>query len=221
MKALIIILLLISVSAQAETWKITSLDWEPYSGSKLANQGNSVQKLKLLLKEHGIDLVVEFYPWLRAQEKAGTPEFVGYFPAWPEEVKEGFVASKAVDVSTIAILKNSKVQGTFSSIEDMFKNYKVGYVKTYVYPDEIQKAIDKYSQGSEAAGNEASLVQKLGGGRNDFAITDPNVMLYMADQKGVSNIEIVKEVMEKDLVVAFRAGSDNKKRVEFLNSLLK
>ncbi len=41
------------VSAE-EVWVITSLNWQPYSGAALANQGNSIQRLRELLKKDNI-----------------------------------------------------------------------------------------------------------------------------------------------------------------------
>jgi polar amino acid transport system substrate-binding protein len=45
----IIMAIVLEVKSYAEeVWKITSLNWEPYSGAELINQGNSVQKLREL-----------------------------------------------------------------------------------------------------------------------------------------------------------------------------
>lgn len=99
-------LFFISLTASGQTvWKIASLDWEPYSGNTLHTEGNSIQKLRHELRKHNIELLVEFYPWKRAQKKAASAESIGYFPAWPEEVYAGFVASPAIDWSQIAIMK--------------------------------------------------------------------------------------------------------------------
>ena len=64
-----------------EVWRITSLDWQPYSDSQSSTLGKSVEKLRSLLKNEGIDLIVEFYPWARAQDIAQQDGYVGYFPA--------------------------------------------------------------------------------------------------------------------------------------------
>lgn len=92
--------------SQAEEWKITSLDWEPYSSSTMASQGNIIQKLRNLLKTEGIDLIVEFYPWKRSKFLAKKEGYVGYFPAWPEEVDPCcFFASPPIGLSEIAVMK--------------------------------------------------------------------------------------------------------------------
>lgn len=217
----LVVFSLMTFTVQAEeTWKIASLDWEPYSGSKLTNQGNSIQKLQEVLRKEGIRLIVEFYPWKRAQIKAGTKEFVGYFPAWPEEVAEGFVGSKAVDWSRVGVIRNTSSNVEFSSIDELFKKYKVGLVKTYVYPKEIQDAAEKYPNRVEGATSEVLMLKKLSKGRQDVAITDPDVIHFLADQEGISNIETIHIITQKELVLAFREGEDNAPRIKLLNKLL-
>jgi len=158
----IIMAIVLEVKSYAEeVWKITSLNWEPYSGAELINQGNSVQKLRELLKKQGIRLVVDFYPWKRSQAKAKTKEYIGYFPAWPEEVYEGFVASPPIDMSCIGVLKKSGTHVIFNGINKLFKTYKVGIIKIYAYPKIIMNAMKKYPYHTDGTMNEILLLRKL------------------------------------------------------------
>ncbi len=218
---LLFIMFFATTSQAGETWKITSLDWQPYSGSELTNQGNSVQMLRELLRKEGIKLLVEFYPWKRAQKIAKKDDYVGFFPAWPEEVGSGFVASPPIDWSTINILKRTTDTITFTSIDELFKNNKVGIIKTYVYPKAINDAMKKYPNNVDKSPSEVSLVKKLSRKRIKIAITDPNVMLFLANKEGIDNIEPDIEIMKKELVLAFRVGKDNEKRLKLLKKLLK
>lgn len=203
-----------------EVWIITSLDWEPYSGAKMFNQGNSIQRLKRILSEQGITLEVEFYPWARAQTVAKNKNYLGYYPAWPEEVKEGFVASSKVDTSNVSIMKRKSIKHKYSGLADICKNYKIGYIQTYVYPDSIDKLIKSTPDCFVRAPFETSLVNMLSTGRFDFALTDSTVMSYLASQKGLSNVVIHQKIMEKGLVVALRDAPDNQKRIRRLEEIL-
>lgn len=204
-----------------EIWKITSLDWQPYSGSDMATEGNSIQKLRELLKKEGITLIVDFFPWLRAKNKAKKEEYVGYFPAWPEEVDAGFVASPPVDWSELSILAQTGIDISFDNIDELFKKYKVGIVQTYVYPKVIDDAMKKYPDHVDKAPDEVSLLKKLSGGRHPVAITDPNVMLYLAAKEGVSNVVALdKIVIKKELVIAFRDDEKNRSRIELLKKII-
>lgn len=211
-----------SSSLFAETWKITSLDWQPYSGSDMTNKGKSIQKLQTLLKAQGIDLVVEFYPWKRAQALAGQKDYVGYFPAWPEEVYSGFIASDPIDWSNLGALVASDSAIKWTTIDDLFKNNKVGIIETYAYPDYIQAAIKKYPNNVDKSPDETILLKKLSMKRIDAGLTDPDVTLYLAQKENITNIKVLnKSIEKKALVIAFRAGEDNKKRIELINKLLK
>jgi polar amino acid transport system substrate-binding protein len=195
---LLFLMAFIPNSYAEDTWKIASLKWGPYAGPEIANQGSSIQKLRELLKKEKITLIVEFFPWNRAKKLVETNiEYVGVFPAWSKDVFDGAIISPAVDWSEIAILKASEQVVSFESIDELFEKYSVGIVSTYKYPKVIDDAIKKYPHHVEGASNELSLLKKLLIGRGDVAITDPNVMQYLAHQEGAFNIEIVASVMKK------------------------
>ncbi|KGJ88286.1 substrate-binding periplasmic protein [Colwellia psychrerythraea] len=205
-----------------EVWKIASLNWQPYAGEELPDHGSSIKILRELLKQAGITLVVEFYPWSRAKHlvRANT-EYVGIFPAWPEDIFDGAIISPAIDWSIISILKRKATVVNFNSIDQIFENYSIGVVNNYLYPKIFADAIKQYPESVEGAPNELSLLRKLAVGRGDVAITDPNVMFYLAKQQGIFDIEVVKHVMKKELILAFRDDVENRKRLELLTKLQK
>lgn len=214
-------LILLPFSLNAETWKITSLEWPPYSGKNLEGNGTAIEALRQTLKKKNIELIVEFYPWERAQSYASQPDYVGYFPAWPEEVSEGFVGSEGVQNSSIGVLFRKGENVVWNSVEELFSKYKVGLVKSYVYPQVIQDASAAHPNNVEPASNEVTMLKKLNGGRMDAAITDPKVMLYYATEEKIGNVEVSPTILEeKPLVVSFSDRPDNKPRLELLNSIL-
>ncbi len=204
-----------------KVWKMTSLSWGPYADEKADSMGTTTKLLTDLLADEGIRLVVEFYPWERAKKKARSREYAGYFPAWPEEVMEGFRASPIIDWSEIAVLKKSGVNFNFTSLRDLFCNYKIGLISSYQYPQEIQIYIKQYSYNIDEAPDEISLMKKLVNGRHNFAITDPNVMKYYAEPLEIRNFETVRVIMRKELVVAMRDDEENRERIELLYRILK
>jgi len=221
----IIILFIVTVMPHIyaeETWKIASLNWEPYSGSEIKHQGKSIQKLRELLNKEGITLIVEFYPWKRAKHLVKTEkDYLGIFPAWPEDVFDGAIISPAIDWSEIAIIKLSDSIVNFDNIDKLFEKYPVGIVSTYIYPQVFTDAISKYPHNVAYAPDEYSLLKKLAAARNTVAITDPKVMQYLAYKEGISNLEVIRSVMQKELVLAFRDDEENRKRLELLTRLIK
>ncbi len=213
-------LILSSPSYGEETWKIASLNWEPYSSAEMVSQGNSIQKLRALLKQKNINLLVDFYPWRRAQKVALLKDYVGYFPAWPEEVHEGFVASPPIDWSWIGVLKKPNKKLDYQDLDDLFENYKVGLISTYTYPDEIMKAALKSPDNVIYATNELLLLKMLLGERQDCVITDPDVITYMSEKEGLGDIDTVEVLMKKELVIALKDDEKNPSRINLLKSLL-
>ena len=211
----------LAAASSADIWRVTSLDWQPYSGSDIDGGGNSVEKLREVLAQGGIELRIEFYPWARAQKLASTEEYVGYFPAWPEEVYKGFVGSEPVDYSYVGVLTSLGSGVEWYGLEDLFQNNSVGFVRTYTYPEIVETLKRRYPDAVDPAPHELSLMRKLSRGRIGAALTDPAVMLYTAGKNGIYNIEVLYANIErKALVLSFRQGADNEVRRQVLNRLL-
>ncbi len=217
---LILSVAIFSTASAGEIWRITSLDWQPYSDSKAMSQGNAIQKLRLLLKEEGIELVVEFYPWARAQEIARQSGYVGYFPAWPEEVGEGFISSLPVSWSEIGVLTYVGSGLEWEGLDELFQS-KVGLISNYVYPEAIVQQAHNAAETVDPTPNEMALLRKLSAGRIRAAITDPTVIFYLAEEEGIDNIKVLKVLSRSALVMAFKDSLENKERMRVLNMLLK
>lgn len=202
-----------------EVWRIASLNWEPYSGAQLPEQGASIQALRAILQPHGIRLEVDFFPWRRAQMMAQDEIYVGYFPAWPTEVQAGFVGSAAIDYSHLAIIKRSDSEVRFSSLDSLFRDYRIGLVKTYIYPQQITDIISKYPEQVIWAETERALIRKLSIGRHPVALTDPKVMRYQLEQEHLDNIELVQILEQTPLVLALRNQKDNQARIKLLQQI--
>ncbi len=203
-----------------EVWRIASLNWEPYAGEHLHEQGASIQALRALLQPHDIRLEVDFYPWRRAQMVAEGKDYIGYYPAWPAEVKEGFISSKAIDYSQLALVKQSGSEVHFSSLDNLFRDYRVGLVKTYAYPVQIAAIISRYPEHVVWAETERALIRKLSMGRHPVALTDPKVVHYQLNQEQLSNIELVAVLEQLPLVLALRNQQDNQARIRLLQQII-
>ena len=72
-----------SASAVAADYKVTSLDWPPYTNEKLPAQGASSAVVTEAFKAAGDSVKIEFYPWSRAVMMAKTDKaYVAYFPEY-------------------------------------------------------------------------------------------------------------------------------------------
>lgn len=218
--AISLIALMLSFDAHAETWRMATLDWQPYTGQDLENKGDITADMTRRLAEKGITLEVDFLPWKRAVEGAATGKYVAVYPAWIQEVGEGYLPSKAVSQSTLGVMQREESPLEFSSVDELFSKYRVSYVDSYIYPKVVHEAIKKHPEHAEPSRDEESLMKKLYHKRTEAAITDPSVMGYLATKAGFKGLVPHTHIIEKqDLIVSFKDTPENRKRWELFNSL--
>jgi len=203
------------VANSQEVWRIASLEWKPYSGSTLANQGSAIEKLRDLLEQHNIMLEVDFLPWKRAIKIVQNDQrYLGIYPAWPEDVFSNATISSPIACSTIGIFTHTGRNASFSSINELFKRNTVGIVRAYSYPDAIEQAIERYPAHVSRAHNVEQLVKMLGAKRHDAAISDPNVVAYYSQQLAIKNIKHVANLENKKLVLIMSQHGSNQQRIK-------
>jgi len=203
-----------ALAAQEKVWRIAS-------SKEIVNGGASIKNLRGIVEARGIKLIVDYFPWKRAKSVALKPGYLGFYPAWKIEVTDKFVESDIIDWSYISVMKNSDKEVKFESIDQLFKNHRVGLVGTYEYPQDITDAMLKYPHNVDKAINEITLLKKLAKGRTNIALTDPVIMLHLAEQEGISNIKEVKKVVKTALVIALTNSVENQKRIKQLHAMLK
>ena len=222
-RVLIFMLLIAVCSSRAhagDVWKITSLEWGIYSGQDMSNQGRSIHILRELLKEADIELIVEFYPWARSKRIAKRPDYVGYYPAWSEEVEDGFFASAPLDCSDLAAITYEDSGIVWRGLDALFLR-PVGLISSYAYPEYVTNLMAANKENVDYSSNEESLARKLSQKRFTVALTDPYVMFTVADDLDIDNLSILKIVGSLDLVLAFRDSPENRRRNEVLMKLIK
>lgn len=157
------------ISFAMEKVKLASLEYPPYTGNDLKNQGFITAIVKASFKEVGLDISVRFLPWARALDSAKNGKFDGLFTIWKrKEREEWFVFSDELPANEIALLKLKKDNIKFKKMEDL-KPYKIGTVRGYADPDEFNKAT--YLR-KEKVKNDKINIRKLMGGRIQLVLTD-------------------------------------------------
>lgn len=206
---------------KAETWRLTALHWPPYSSPALKGGGSAIAALRKALDKIGITLKVDYMSFPRAQALAETNDYVGYFPAWPEEIRKGFSGSRPIFMSQIGVVHRAGTPVIWKDAADLFLNHRIGFVRSFVYPDLIQNEINERYTQLAGADNEQDLVRMLAANRIDAAITDPNVMLHVAADLNINGLVAAKRVLfRKPLVVAFSGSNQNDMRKKRLNKAL-
>ncbi|WP_168224746.1 substrate-binding periplasmic protein [Rhodoferax aquaticus] len=205
----------------AEKWKVTSLDWQPFSGKALPEGGAGIAVLRAALKAEGIELEVQFYPWTRAIETAKDATYAGFYPAWPEDVPAGFSASAVVFKSPVGLVEPKSKPLTWTKLEDL-KGKKIGTVQDYGNTPEFMKLIKDGVIKTEIVSDDLTNVKKVAGERIDAAFIDLANLDYFLknDAKDLaSKVQANKKVIDtKDLVLAVNGSFSNKKAAAILNS---
>lgn len=193
----------------AETVKLTSLEWPPYSGQDLPNQGASIAVAKAAFDAMGHTLEVDFFPWSRAVALAkGDHSYVGYFPEYLYESQD-FVFSDPMGKGPLGFVEQSSNSIQWESLDDL-KNYQIGVVQDYVNTAELDAMIASGEIDASSVTSDAQNVLKVAAGRVDLAVVDSNVLDFLlANDSRVSNVKGKvqmndKLLVTKDLYIAFK-----------------
>lgn len=204
-----------------ETWRITSLDWKPYTGESLPEGGIGIVILREALKAEGVELDVEFYPWTRAMLKARDPSYAGFYPAWEEDIKTGFIKSPVLFKSPVGFVEPRSRPLVWSKLDDL-KGKTIGIVQDYGNTLEFTALVKSGVIKTEVVVSDIFNVRKVAAGRIDGAFIDLSNLDYLlkTDAKDVaSKVQANSTVIgTKDLLLAINAKFKNKNAVAVLQS---
>ncbi|WP_092026882.1 substrate-binding periplasmic protein [Marinobacter zhejiangensis] len=182
-KLLQLILALTIVSSpqgRAETVMLTSLEWPPYSGEELPNQGTAIEVARAAFQAAGHTLLVDFFPWSRTIATVQTSEnHIGYLPEYKFDT-DVFVMSAPIGISTVGFAERRSAPVHWDNLDDL-SMVTVGVVQDYANTPDLDARIAAGSiQVSEAITDSQNLL-KLAAGRVDLVVIDPEVLAYLCD----------------------------------------
>ncbi len=222
MKFLFFFLFSIQSFANSNTWTIATLEWPPFICSNCAAGGAAGAALKKVLATNNIDIEFKFYPWIQAQKLGAQLPFVGYFPAWEEEILPGFIPSEALFSSPVVFLERKDKPLKWHHLSDLIgKTFVVteGYGNTREFNSLVRSGLIK----TIAVLNEESSFHKLANGKVDGILIDYNVAKYYLRNiypQYAKLIQVNERIIErKSLYMVF--NSHNKDKQEKLQTLLK
>ena len=197
----------------AETWKIASLNWQPFSGEELPEGGAGIAVLRAALKAEGIDLEVEFYPWSRALEKGAQASYVGIYPSWPEEVPAGFVGSAMFFQSPVGFVEPKGKPLQWSSLNDL-AGKKIGIVQDYGNTVEFMELVNNGVIDAKVVVDDLTNIRKVAGGRIDGAFIDLNNLDYFLKNEAknlAGKVQVNDKIIDsKDLLLAINKNFPEK-----------
>ena len=226
----IILVLIICSPCFAGNKKIVlaSLDWPPYSGDYLYNEGASIAVARAAFKAVGYDVEIRYYPWQRVVHEATQDnEIVGYVPEYfSEERDEKFYFSDSIGRSPVAFAERAPATIRWKTLDDLAK-YTIGTVRGYVNEAHFDQMVrDKLLTVDESVSDTINL-RKVLNNRVDISVVDVNVFKYLTHNDEMlsrhrSELSITNRLLTiHDLYVCFRRTADGKRLRDLFNEGLK
>lgn len=186
-----------SLRAGGNTVTLATLDWEPYIGEKLPDQGYVASLVRESFKVAGYTTEISFMPWARVVAMAKDGKYDGYLPEYyADSLKDDFLVSEPFPGGPLGFFKRKADSISFKTLNDL-KPYKIGVVRDYVNTAEFDKA--DFLQ-KDVANNDITNLRKLTGKRLDLVVADKFVGTYLLKQDmpdKVDEVEFVTPALEE------------------------
>jgi len=202
-----------------QTVSLATLEWEPYIGPNMDNNGYVHEIVSESYKRAGIEVDIRFLPWARAVKTAETGKRDGLFPEYYDESRlKNFVFSESFPGGPVGLYKrkDNKIsyvvdpQHKQTEALKALKQYRFGVVRGYVNTKEFDEAT--FLTKDIAKSDETNL-KKLFKGRIDFIFIDKYVAKHIIVRKYphfLSELEFMEPPLEvKPLYIAFSKKAKN------------
>ncbi|MCH8618305.1 transporter substrate-binding domain-containing protein [Undibacterium sp. TS12] len=165
------------LAADKPVMNLASLEWSPYVGSHLPDEGLTSVIVKSAAIQAGIDTHISYTPWSRAvQLGLNDPGYAGYFPAFYLKEREKtcyFSAPLGNSIVGFAYLKDRHFD--WKNYTDL-KGLTIGVVQDYANGEEFDAEVRKEQLRLDVAPSDISNLRKLMAGRVDLAIVGKDVL---------------------------------------------
>lgn len=199
--------------------KLASLEWPPYIGPSLKDNGYVYQLVERAFRVSGYELEVNYYPWARALHSAKTAALSGVFPEYYSPSREEhFVFSDPFPCGPVSLYKQVGGKPEFKTSPAVdeeqalreLSQYRFGVVRGYINTEALDSA--EFLQREEARSDELNL-RKLEFGRIDLVAIDPYVARYLLSTtlaKSKGKLERMQPALDKkSLYIAFSRRDEN------------
>lgn len=225
-RILLILLVAFNVNAERQTVYLTSLEWPPYSGVSLIENGFSVAVARAAFDIMGYELEVDFNPWSRTVASVAKKDlYIGYFPEYFFET-DSFVFSEPIGTGPLGFVEAIAKPILWQSLQDL-TDYRLGVVQGYKNTAESDELIEKGEVDWEAEIDDRHNIYKVAKGRLDLAVIDVNVFEYLVATD--ARADILKSrvkmnerlLLDAELFVAFKNTEQGRKWRGVFNEGLK
>jgi len=225
------IVLALAVPAHAQTGrilKLTSLEWQPYSGQNLPRQGLISAVVSAALDSMGERVAISFYPWNRATALVrAESNFIGYFPEYmSKELEATCHLSDPIGSGPLGFAERSDAPVRWERLEDLAR-FKVGLVTGYVNSERFDERVRQGLQRVDYASSDKQNLLKLAAKRVPLALIDRRVFEYLVrhdSQLAAIGPELhfnPRLIEMKNLYVCFRRNAEGDRVRKLFNEGLR
>lgn len=205
------------------TIRLATLDWPPYVGESLPQQGFTTAIVREAFKRAGYKVTIDFMPWARAIQQASEGNYDAVYPEYySDDRNKAFMFSEPFASGPLGFYKRKADQISYTKLEDL-KPYRIGIVLGYINTPEFDAA--SYLQKETATSDEQNI-RKLLAGRIDLIVIDKYVAQYLIKNsitEAIGKLEFLEPpLLDQQLYVIFpRTAAASEKRLQELNTALK
>lgn len=168
--------------AQARTpvMHLASLEWLPYVGQALPQDGMSAAIARAVAARAGYGIRINYFPWKRAmQVGGGDPDFAGYFPAYhTAERARDCHFSAPMGHSTVGLAVRVAEPLHWRTLDDLAKD-KLGVVLGYSNGEAFDAMVKQGKLSVDASVSDTINLKKLLAGRVRAVVIDKAVLRYL------------------------------------------
>lgn len=217
---IILTTLCLSSEITADTLELSTLEWPPFSGSELPEQGINSQIISKALSFENHTLAIAVLPWNRAARSVTTGQTIGYYPTYYNPAN-GLLFSDPIGASPIVLIERKNNPIIWDKVSDL-NQYELGVLKGYINTVEVDEMIANGSQKFETGIDEKQNILKLAAGRIDTIIMDVNVYQYLKSDPQVAKVTHLLQVnpkvlQDKTLHITFNNNQEGKKWCDIIN----
>jgi len=230
--SIILCLFFSKVIIAGQTVTLATLEWEPYIGPNMDNNGYVHEIVVEAYKRSGIDVDIRFLPWTRAVSTVQKGKRDGLFPEYYDESRlKNFVFSDSFPGGPVGLYKrkDNKIsyavdpQKKQTEALNALKQYRFGVVRDYVNTKEFDEATFIIK---DVAKSDETNLKKLFKGRVDLIFIDKYVAKHIIVRKYphfMSGLEFMEPPLEvKPLYIAFsKKAIDYQAKLKAFNEGLK
>ena len=176
---------------------LATLDWEPYVGKNLKDQGCLTVIVKEAFERSGIDLDIQFHQWSRVVGLAKKAKIDGYFPEYYADSITAYASfSDPIPAGPLGFFKLKETTIRFSTLEDL-KGYRIGIVKGYINSHAFDTAdfLEKHPVNDDLTNLRLLLARRV-----DLMVADKFVGFYLTRRHlsgHMAEIEFMPTILEQ------------------------